>query len=68
MHSHYRAIVGRIPRNATIENLEPIAEELAALADELLKALEGHVKAEILDANAAQDERHIHNSNPKPPN
>ena len=66
VHSEYRAIIGRIPRNATIENLEPIAEELAGLADELLKALEGHVKAEILDANAAQDERHIHNSTPKP--
>ena len=66
VHSHYRAIVGRIPRNATTENLEPIAEELAALANELLKALEGHVKAEVSDANAAQDERHIHNSTPKP--
>ncbi len=66
VHSHYRAIVGRIPRNATTENLEPIAEELAALANELLKALEGHVKAEVSDANAAQDERHIHNSTQKP--
>ncbi len=67
VHSHFRAIVGRIPRNATIEDLEPIADELAALADELLKALEGHVKAEILDGNAAQNERHVHNSTPKPP-
>jgi len=66
VHSDYRAIVSRIPRNATIENLEPIADELAVLSEQLVKVLEGHVETKILNGNAAHNERHIHNSNPKP--
>jgi replication initiation protein RepC len=65
VHELYRGIVGRIPRSATRPVLEPIAEELAMLADEILTLLENHVKSENLSANESQFERHIQSSKPK---
>ena len=47
--------------------LEPIAEELSMLADEVLTLLENHVKTKIPSANESQTERHIQNSNPNSP-
>ena len=44
VHALYRGILERIPRTATREELEPIAEELTLLADEILSLLESHVK------------------------
>jgi len=65
LHSLYRSIVGRIPRSATLAELEPIADELSRLADRILKLLETHVKRSIPSANESQSERHIQNSNPE---
>ena len=45
VHALYRGIVDRIPRTATRQELEPIAEELTLLADEILSLLETHVKS-----------------------
>ena len=67
IHGLYRGILGRIPRTATREELEPIAEELTLLADEILSLLESHVKTSISNANESQSERHIQNSNPNHP-
>jgi replication initiation protein RepC len=67
VHGLFRAILGRIPRAATRDILEPIAEELTLLADELLSLLEDHVNSRNMDANESQIERHIQNSNPKTP-
>ncbi|HKN00938.1 MAG TPA: plasmid replication protein RepC [Candidatus Binataceae bacterium] len=67
IHGLYRGILERIPRTATREELEPIAKELTLLADEILNALENHVKSSNLGANESQTERHIQNSNPSPP-
>jgi replication initiation protein RepC len=64
IHGLYRAIMGRIPRSGTRQELEPIAEELTLLADEILSLLETHVKDTKMGANESQIERHIHNSNP----
>jgi replication initiation protein RepC len=64
VHALYRGIVARIPRTATREELEPIAEELTLLADEILNLLEDHVKSSNSSANESQTERHIQNSNP----
>ncbi len=67
LHALFRAIVDRIPRTATRQVLEPIAEELSLLADEILNLLEDHVKQSNLSANESHSERHKQNSNPKTP-
>ena len=66
IHGLYRGILDRIPRTAAREELEPIAEELTLLADEILTLLESHVKSSNSSANESQTERHIQNSNPNP--
>ena len=67
LHAMFRAIVERIPRTATRQALEPIADELSMLADEILNLLEDHVKQSNLSANESHSERHKQNSNPKTP-
>jgi replication initiation protein RepC len=67
VHTLFRGILARIPRTATRQILEPIAEELSLLADEVLMLLENHVKTKIPNANESQVERHIQNSNPDSP-
>jgi replication initiation protein RepC len=67
IHGLYRSILGRIPRTAAREELEPIANDLTLLAAEILTLLESHVKPSISSANESQTERHIQNSNPDPP-
>jgi replication initiation protein RepC len=64
VHSLFRGILARIPRTAPRQIIEPIAEELSLLADEVLRLLEDHVKTKIPDANESQIERHIQTSNP----
>ncbi|MBA8907661.1 MULTISPECIES: plasmid replication protein RepC [Aminobacter] len=66
LHLSYRDIVAAIPRTASRLELEPIAAELAALAQEVRKALESHVKTEETSANESHSERHIQNSNTHP--
>jgi Replication protein C C-terminal region len=66
VHAIYRGIVDRVPRTATRLALEPIADELGALADEVLNLLEDHVKAQHMASNESQNGRHIQNSNPDP--
>ena len=67
IHSLYRSTLDRIPRTATRMQLEPIADELSMLADEVLMILESHIKTENLSVNESQNERHIQNSNPNSP-
>lgn len=64
VHALFRSIVERIPRTATRQVLEPIADELSLLADEILSLLEVHVKTSNLSGNESQTERHKQNSNP----
>ena len=66
IHGLYRSILDRIPRTATREELEPIANELTLLADEILILLESHIKTSNSSASESQTERHIQNSNPNP--
>ncbi|QXX76652.1 plasmid replication protein RepC [Methylovirgula sp. HY1] len=66
VHMLYREIVGRIPRTAPRQQLEPIAEELSMLADEVLSLLENHQKISNLSGNESQTERHKQNSTPNP--
>ncbi|WP_310324324.1 plasmid replication protein RepC [Aminobacter aminovorans] len=66
LHLSYREIVVAIPRTASRLELEPVASELAMLAQEVRKALESHVKTEETSANESHFERHIQNSNTHP--
>lgn len=65
IHGLFRAIMARIPRTATLAELEPIAEELTMLADEILMLLEAHIKTQNPSVNESTFERHIQNSNPE---
>jgi len=65
VHALYRAILGQIPRTATRQELEPVANALSALADDVLMLLEDHIKTKNSSANESQNERHIQNSNPQ---
>ena len=67
VHASFRAVVSRITPSAGHAELDQVADDLGALADELLKALESHVKQVNMGANGASNEHHIQNSNPKPP-
>ncbi|MDB5597247.1 MAG: repC [Hyphomicrobiales bacterium] len=64
IHALYRSIVERIPRTATCAALEPIAEELSLLAEEVHSLLELHVNETNPSGNESQSERHVQNSNP----
>ena len=64
VHTLYRGIIERVPRSAAREELEPIAEELTLLADEILNLLESHIKLQKTSGNEFQTDRHIQNSNP----
>ena len=67
IHATYRGIVDRVRRTATRLELEPIADELSMLADEVLNLLEDHVKAQNMASNESQSGHHIQNSNPNHP-
>ncbi|MET4236571.1 hypothetical protein ABIA85_009887, partial [Bradyrhizobium sp. LA6.10] len=64
VHAAFRAMVAQIPRTATRQEIEPIADELSQLADEALDLLEAHIQSKNPSANEAHSERHIQNSNP----
>jgi replication initiation protein RepC len=66
VHTLYRTIVARIPRAGGLTDLEPIAEELTAVAQRLLNILETHIKTIKMAANERQSGRHIQNSSPNP--
>jgi replication initiation protein RepC len=61
IHAAFRSIVDQIPRTATTQELEPIAEELSQLVDDVLNLLDAHIKAQNLSANESHDEHHIQN-------
>jgi replication initiation protein RepC len=67
VHRHFRSLVDAIPRTATRAELEPIADVLSQLADDILSLLKDHIKTSNLSANESQSERHIQNSTPNPP-
>src|SRR5258708_2026166 len=67
VHAAFRAMLAQIPRTATRQQLEPIADELSQLADDVLNLLEAHVKSTNPSVNESQSERHIQNSNTHTP-
>jgi len=63
LHGSFRAVVMRIPRTATRQELDPLEAELESLRSAIRNILEMHVKAENPNANESQTERHKQNSN-----
>ena len=66
VHAAFSGMLDQIPRTATRQQLEPIADELSQLADDVLNLLEAHIKSKNPSANESQSERHIQNSNTDP--
>ncbi len=56
----------RVPRNATMEILKPLADALDGLAEVIRTALEIHVKTTKMSGNDSQSERHLQNSTQNP--
>jgi len=66
VHASYRAVVSRITPSASLAALEQIADDLGALADDLLKVLESHIKQPNMGTNGANNEQHIQTSKTNP--
>ncbi len=62
--AYFRELVDAIPRTPTAEQLATALETMETLRDDITNRLETFLKAEKTGGNPAQDERHIHNSNP----
>jgi replication initiation protein RepC len=60
-HMRYASLSGRYARNLSRVDLEALATDLMALAIEIRKLLEAHVKDQNTSANESQSERHIQN-------
>jgi replication initiation protein RepC len=67
LHTLYAGIARRIPRTATRPELEPIAEELELLAEEVRNTLEIHIEKQNLTSNDPHNEQHKQNSNTNSP-
>jgi replication initiation protein RepC len=61
--ARYLAIVSRLPRTLTIEIVEQVLADLDALRLEISKQLEELFNSENTSGNAAENERHLQNSN-----
>ncbi|MBY3270462.1 replication initiation protein RepC [Rhizobium laguerreae] len=61
----FRALLARIPRVATAEDLAPLLDEMGLLRAEIVNMLERRIKAKKIDANESQIEHHKQNSNPQ---
>ena len=64
VHAAFRAVVEGLPRAATRQQLEGVAEALSQLADDVRILLETQIKTTNMSANESQIERHIQNSKP----
>ncbi|MBB3164125.1 replication initiation protein RepC [Rhizobium laguerreae] len=63
----FRALLARIPRVATAEDLAPLLDEMGLLRAEIVNMLERRIKAKKMNANESQIEHHKQNSNPHSP-
>lgn len=62
-HLRYAGLAARYSRTLPRTDLEALALEIEALADEMRSRLEKHVKIQKMSANESQNERHIQNQN-----
>ncbi len=59
----FRAIVDRLPRRATISDLEPFVADLAVLREEIDNLLDSHMNTQESDGNESHSGRQQSNSN-----
>ncbi len=59
----FRAIVDRLPRRATISDLEPFVADLAVLREEIDSLLDSHMNTQESDGNESHSGRQQSNSN-----
>ncbi|MHC1550225.1 plasmid replication protein RepC [Phyllobacterium sp. K27] len=60
----FRALVGALPRKASLGVLEPILGDLAALHEEVANLLEDHINTENMSGNESRNETQQQNSKP----
>jgi replication initiation protein RepC len=65
IYDHFRNLISKIPRSATLAEITPALEEMEMLREETLNLLEVRLKSGLMDANESHIERHIQNSNPE---
>ncbi|MGO4569349.1 plasmid replication protein RepC [Rhizobium sp. 2YAF20] len=65
IHDHFRSLVHRIPRSPNVAQIAPILEEMEMLREEVLNLLEIRIKAQNMNGNESQTERHIQISKPE---
>ncbi|MBY4628085.1 plasmid replication protein RepC [Rhizobium croatiense] len=63
--SLFHALLQRIPKAATLDNLPPILEKLETIRLNIINTLESHEKVQMASTNESRFERHIQNSNPE---
>jgi replication initiation protein RepC len=63
IEGHYIGLMARVPKSPAAADIEPIADEMEMLREEIINLLEMQVNSEKMDGNAVQNERHIQNSN-----
>ncbi|NTE68071.1 replication initiation protein RepC, partial [Agrobacterium tumefaciens] len=63
LEEQYLAVVGRIPRNPTLDDLRELGAEMGNLHQDILKLLNFDDFSSEMTINDAQIERHIQNSN-----
>ncbi|ANK89063.1 MULTISPECIES: plasmid replication protein RepC [unclassified Rhizobium] len=63
IYSLFHALLERIPKAATPENLPPLLKELEMLRLAIINILESREKMQIASTSESQFERHIQNSN-----
>ena len=68
IEERYIAIVGEIPRNPTLAELKDLGLRMSSLRHDIVKLLNSGDFSSKMNANDAHIERHIQNSNTKPPN
>jgi replication initiation protein RepC len=62
-YSRFRAVIDDIPRQATIDDLEPAVDGLECLQLEISNLLEDKLNSKKTSAKESHSERHKHNSN-----
>ena len=67
LYALFRSIIERLPRVASLAELEAAADELSLLAEEIGSFLEDHVNSQNKSAKESHSERHKQNSNSKSP-
>jgi len=63
IEERYIGLIASIPKPPTARDIEPVADEMEMLRDEIVNLLEMQLNHQKLDGNAVQNERHIQNSN-----